>query len=190
MFPAERTGCQRQPVRVITGASLAVLAWMPLRAARRVMDVDLKEILNTAVPTASLIFAAWIFLQLVNMRLQSALDRCQTLADEFRRGQAQPARQKSIREQIALYRDRTRLLQRTMVVSMSAAIVLILTLTCATLAMLIPSLHALKLITIVCSLLGLALLIVSVGFMLVENAGLPKALRVEMDDIPGLGHYE
>ncbi len=148
------------------------------------MELNLKDILNTAAPTATLVFAAWIFLGLVSSRLQSAIDRCQALADEYRRGHAQEERKRHICEQIRLYRERSRQLQKTMGLGMIAAIFLILTLMNATVSMIRPDLLFLAQISIGCSLGGMLLLMLAVAFMLSENAKLPKALESEVGDIP------
>jgi hypothetical protein len=48
------------------------------------MQFEMKDVLSSAGPAASLIFAAWIFLQLLNSRYDAAFDRYRSLVSEYR----------------------------------------------------------------------------------------------------------
>ena len=59
------------------------------------MDFELKEVLNTAGPTATLVFASWIFLTYLNQRYISAYYRYRSLISEYRNHRDQDQRQRA-----------------------------------------------------------------------------------------------
>jgi hypothetical protein len=66
-------------------------------------DFDLKEFLQAVGPTASLIFAAWIFLTFLQARYSAAYERYRALIAEFREHPNRDKRRESLRGQILEY---------------------------------------------------------------------------------------
>src|SRR3982751_2327953 len=89
--------------------------------------VDLKELLETIGPTASLVFAAWIFLSYLQSRYQAAAQRFRELVDEFRE-QPNSSRHQSVRRQILVYKKRCDCMRRATTIGVVSAMLLILTL--------------------------------------------------------------
>src|ERR1700712_916899 len=69
------------------------------------LNFALKDLLEAIGPTASLVFAAWIFLSFLQSRYVAAFERFRELTDEYRNG-VEGRRGQSIRTQIQLYRRR------------------------------------------------------------------------------------
>src|SRR3954462_9829864 len=80
-------------------------------STRNVLEVhmsgyDLKDVLTAVGPTASLIFAAWIFLSFLQQRYTTAYERYRSLISEYRQGNLQDQRKRSVRDQILMYKQR------------------------------------------------------------------------------------
>jgi hypothetical protein len=69
-------------------------------------DFRLKDLLEALGPTASLIFAAWIFLTFLQSRYTASYERYRTLIDEFRHHDNRDHRRNSLRDQILEYKLR------------------------------------------------------------------------------------
>jgi hypothetical protein len=69
-------------------------------------EFDLKDLLEAVGPTASLIFAAWIFLTFLQARYTAAYERFRALIAELRSHRGQDQRRTSLRQQILLYKRR------------------------------------------------------------------------------------
>src|SRR4051812_36080673 len=82
---------------------------VPTRSAameRRIMDFDTKDLLEAIGPNATLIFAAWIFLSVLQTRYNAAYEQYRGLINTFRNGDAQGERRESLISQIVLYKRR------------------------------------------------------------------------------------
>jgi hypothetical protein len=83
---------------------------------------QLKDLLEAIGPTASLIFAAWIFLSFLQARYTTANERYRSLLDEFRQHTSQDARRSSLRDQITEYKRRCEQMRLATNMGVSAAI--------------------------------------------------------------------
>src|SRR5215210_4820578 len=95
------------------------------------MDFELKDLLEALGPTASLIFAAWIFLSFLQSRYTAAYERYRALISEFREGLEDARRRHNIRDEVMLYKKRVELMRRATNIGVAAAILLISTLVSA-----------------------------------------------------------
>jgi hypothetical protein len=88
-------------------------------------DFDLKDLLQAVGPTASLIFAAWIFLSYLQARYTAAYQLYRSLIAEFRSHHEPDERRASLHAQIREYRRRCELMRRATNIGVASAIVLI-----------------------------------------------------------------
>jgi hypothetical protein len=86
---------------------------------------ELKDLLQALGPTASLIFAAWIFLSFLQSRYSAAYERYRSLLDEFRQHSNRDRRRESLHEQILEYKRRCEQMRRATNLGVIAAICLI-----------------------------------------------------------------
>src|SRR3954462_6929975 len=70
------------------------------------MDFELKDLLEAIGPNATLIFAAWIFLSVLQTRYTGAYDRYRALIEGYRNSSGDSARRRSLVQQIDLYKRR------------------------------------------------------------------------------------
>jgi hypothetical protein len=148
------------------------------------MTFDLRDILNTAGPTASLVFASWIFLSLINQRLASAMDRYRALVAEMRADPTPSPRMQEVERQIALYRARCDLMRRSISVSIVAAECLLVTLLTSMISLVDHALAWIGYISLGSTFAGILLLMESARLMLRENRHIKDVLHSEMVDIP------
>lgn len=148
------------------------------------MHFELKDVLNTAGPTATLVFASWIFLQYLNQRYMAAYDRYMSLIDAFRNHKDHDQRHQSLCDQIRLYKRRCQQMRLATIVGLVAAILLMLTLTTAGIEMAFGPFNFLKLCSFGCMTLALLLLIAATGIVIVENILIQHAIDSELSDIP------
>jgi hypothetical protein len=149
------------------------------------MNFQLKDVLQTAGPTASLIFASWIFLQLLGQKYVSAFDRYRALASEYRVEGTTEARRRHLAEQIPLYKRRCEQMQRATVIGVYAAMLLIFTLLSGTVETVIGNESPLlKYAGAGAAILGLTLLLWAAALLLLENRNVIDALHSEVKDIP------
>ncbi|MDB5390010.1 MAG: conserved rane protein of unknown function, partial [Planctomycetaceae bacterium] len=127
------------------------------------MKLDLKLILDTAGPTATLVFASWIFLQYLNQRFADASLRYRELLSEFREHSDHDVRHRSLQEQILRYRTRCGRLGRATGLGLFAAFFLLATLLLCITSMASHQPLILSLASLICSVIGITLLIVSVA---------------------------
>ncbi len=149
------------------------------------MNFDLKEVLNTAAPTASLVFASWLFLQLLNMRFEGAMARYERAIDEYREGKADEKRKETLYELISLHGRRCVQMRRALHTGLLAAMLLVLSLVAATIHLAFGA-PVPKVVTLVCSITGLSLIIAAAAMVMVENHLGRPTLRRQFEDIPEL----
>jgi hypothetical protein len=150
------------------------------------MDFSTKDLLQALGPTASLIFAAWIYMTFLQQRYLSAFSTYRALLDGYREDGASEERRSSIRNQIMQYKKRCQLMRIATNVGLSAAILLILTLICAAVDVMFPNIIWLKLAISFCAIAGLLLVIVGAVLVIKENSVIQNALDSEIEDIPEL----
>jgi len=149
------------------------------------MDFELKKILEAVGPNAGLVFASWMFMQLLQSRYSNAYERYRALIDNFRQG-ADGRRKDTIRDEIALYRTRVDYMRRATDLGLYAAILLIGTLIIAALDTMFGSPAILKYLGTATTLAGLAAIIWSAALVVRENHMIKMPLDRELDDVPEL----
>jgi DNA-binding transcriptional regulator YbjK len=147
---------------------------------------ELKEFLEAVGPTASLIFAAWIFLSFLQTRYTAAYERYRALISEFRQHSNRDARRDSLRDQIFEYKRRCEQMRAATQIGVLAAISLITALICAGLNVVYDELTVLKYLTAVGAILGLALVVWAAVIVLAENARLQLIIESDLSDIDEL----
>ncbi|MBV9696581.1 MAG: DUF2721 domain-containing protein [Gammaproteobacteria bacterium] len=149
---------------------------------------ELKDLLQAIGPTASLIFAAWIFLNFLQQRFVAAYQWYRNLLQEYRqRGRGDDTRADSLRTQILSYRRRCEQMRIATSIGVWAAIALLATLICGALAVMAPGpLGWLKYGAGALAVAGLLLVIWAAGIVLLENAGLRRMLEDDLADVPEL----
>jgi hypothetical protein len=150
------------------------------------MGFQLKDFLDAVGPPASLIFAAWIFLSVLQQRYSDAYERYRALVQQYREPGHGERRRESVKHQILLYLRRCEQMRRATNIGVVAAMLLILALMTAGVDVVVGSTAPTRYAVAVLALLGLALVIVAAGYMVFENTLVRQALSGEPDDIPEL----
>jgi uncharacterized membrane protein YraQ (UPF0718 family) len=146
---------------------------------------ELKDFMEAVGPTASLIFASWIFLSFLQARYSAAYSRYRELIQEYREhGQRDKSHQQSIARQIPLYKQRCEQMRTATNVGVVAAIVLIAAVMAAGLQVVLPDLAAFKYIGALAALVGLALVIIAAVYVVRENTLIQHAIDDEISDLP------
>ena len=149
------------------------------------MSFQLKDVLQTAGPTASIVFASWIFLQLLGQKYVSAFDRYRQLVAEYRESQGNDARREHLGEQIPLYKQRCEQMQRATVLGVIAAMLLIFVLLAGTVETIVGTeIGWLKWAGAGAAVIGLGLLIYAASYLILENRHVIDALHSEVKDLP------
>jgi hypothetical protein len=150
------------------------------------MTFELKDFLEALGPSASLIFAAWIFLSFLQERYTSAYDRYRSMIDGYRHASDDDPHRSSIRRQIVLYRTRCEQMRRATNLGVIAAIALIASVIAAGVDVMLGGTGALKYVSSLAALLGLALVIAAATYVLRENRAIREAMDEEPADVPEL----
>jgi hypothetical protein len=148
------------------------------------MEFDLKDVLEAVGPTASLVFAAWIYLSFLQQRYAGAYDRYRSLIDEYRTADLQDHRKTNVRDQILLYKQRCEQMRLATNLGVFAAIILILTLVTGALSAIFPSAGFLKYIGAAGALIGLLMVIAAAIPVILENNLIQRAIESEISDLP------
>jgi len=149
-------------------------------------DFDLKDLLEAVGPTASLIFAAWIFLTFLQARYTAAYERFRSLIAELRSHGEQDQRHSSLQNQILIYKQRCEQMRLATNIGVISAILLITALICAALGTMYDTVSAFKYSTACCAVIGLALVIWAAALVLAENYHVQQLLESDLSDVPEL----
>jgi len=149
-------------------------------------DFDLKDLLEAVGPTASLIFAAWIFLTFLQARYTAAYERFRSLIAELRSHGEQDQRHSSLQNQILIYKRRCEQMRLATNIGVISAILLITALICAALGTMYDTVSAFKYSTACCAVIGLALVIWAAALVLAENYHVQQLLESDLSDVPEL----
>ena len=147
-------------------------------------NFDLKDVLDAVGPTASIVFASWIFLSLLQQRYTSAYERYRELIDNYRHG-LEGERKGAVSQQVRLYKLRLRYMRYSTNIGLVAAILLIFALIMGALESIAGG-DIVKYTGAVCILVGLLLVIVAAVLVVVENLLITTAIDSELADIPDL----
>jgi hypothetical protein len=153
------------------------------------MQFDLKDVLSSVGPAASLIFAAWIFLTLLNSRYMAAFDMYRSLVSEYRdKQQERPddQRWRSVREQIRLYKKRCEMMRFALTLGLIAAMLLITSVITGAIQIAFTQIGFLKPVSLGSLVVGLTLVIAAAIVVLRENIAIQGAIDSELTDLPDL----
>lgn len=149
-------------------------------------DFELKDLLQAVGPTASLIFAAWIFLSYLQSRYTVAYEHYRALIAELRTHREQDERRASLRSQILEYKRRCELMRRATNIGVVSAIVLISALLSAAVGTIFNAASMWKYLTALCAIGGLLLVVWAASLVIVENCRLQRILDSDLSDLPEL----
>jgi hypothetical protein len=149
------------------------------------MDFELKDVLDAVGPTASLIFAAWIFLSFLQQRYVAAYENYRKLIAEYRGLGGSHERRASLGEQIVQYKARCELMRKATNVGVCAAILLIMALVAGALHVMFE-LQLLKYASAAFALLGLLTVAAAAVFVLRENTGIRATMDSDLSDLHDL----
>ena len=146
------------------------------------MNFALKDLLEAIGPTASLVFAAWIFLSFLEQRYVAAFERFRELTNEYR-SNAESRRHESVRTQVRLYRRRCELIRLATNIGVVSAILLLATIVLGGLNVVFPGHRLVPPLAAVLAISGLMLVIASAVIVLVENTLTGRALAEDVSDL-------
>jgi hypothetical protein len=153
---------------------------------------ELKDLLQAVGPTASLIFAAWIFLYLLLQRYIASYERYRSLIDEFRQQVSeekqdnQDERSRNLPEQILQFKERGEKMRLATNVGVGSAITLISGLICAALGTMVQGVALFKYLTAFCAVTGLALVICAASLVIAENSKVQRIMDSRVADLRDL----
>jgi len=151
------------------------------------MNFELKDVLTAIGPTASIVFAAWIFMGFLQQRYTAAYGLYRSLIEDCRNGRLSAERRGNIKDQVMLYKRRCELMKVATNLGLAAAILLITTLIAATVNSVFSQLSPLlRWLGAGCAVAGLGLVIVAAALVIVENSIIQRALDSELLDVPDL----
>jgi hypothetical protein len=151
------------------------------------MNFEIADILKLIGPSASIVFAAWIFMGFLQQRYDAAIERYRSLIGECRtEGGVSDARRNNIREQLATYQRRCRLMNSACNIGLVSAILLILTLIAGELDVIVVGVPIFKYVSAVAALAGFILVIAAAVLVLMESAISRRQLDWELLDVADL----
>jgi hypothetical protein len=150
------------------------------------MNFELADILKAIGPSASIIFAAWIFVGFLQQRYDSAVERYRAIIGQYRTGDISDERRGNIRDQVSIYRRRCELMNSANIIGIISAMMLILTLIAGELDVIFPSVSALKYVSAGSALIGFVLVIAAAALAIVESSITHRQLDGELLDVPDL----
>ncbi len=149
-------------------------------------EFRLKDLLEAVGPTASLIFAAWIFLSFLQQRYMTAYEHYRELIAEFRSHEQRDRRRESLGQQILEYKHRCEQMRLATQIGVVAAICLISSIVLAAVNAMDSQLSALKYLCAAGAIGGLLLVIWAAVLVMMENARLQVIIDSDLSDIPDL----
>ncbi|MGY4601845.1 hypothetical protein ACVW16_000257 [Bradyrhizobium sp. USDA 4474] len=102
------------------------------------MSFHLSEILKAIGPSASIIFAAWIFVGFLQQRYDAAVDRYRQTISDYRSGEHPADRRDNIQDQILVFKYRCQLMSYACFTGLLSAILFLLTLVSGAVDVIIP----------------------------------------------------
>jgi hypothetical protein len=146
-------------------------------------DFDLKAVLETVGPTASLLFAAWIFLQYLNQRYIESVKRLRELIQQRRDQPKEADGSDRLSDQVAMYRRRCLLMSRATNIGLAGAMCLLATLISGAFITVFDGPSILAAVASFGAMVGLGLVLVATVYVVVENRLMTTALRSELSDL-------
>jgi hypothetical protein len=150
------------------------------------MGFELKNVLSAIGPSASIVFAAWIFMSFLQSRYTTAFQLYRELIQQCRDGRTHGIRGTNIRDQVMLFKRRFELMKYAVNLGLAAAILLISTLIGGALDVVFPGLSLIKVLSTCCAISGFILVIVAAFLVIKENSIIQRAVNAELLDVPEL----
>ncbi len=151
------------------------------------MSFQLKDVLSAIGPSASIVFAAWIFMSFLQNRYSAAFQLYRHLIEKIRSGDQPDHREANVRDQVLLFKRRVELMRLATNLGLIAAILLILTLIGGALDVMFPALQEpLAWASTLSAIGGLLVVIVAAILVIVENSIIQRAVDTELLDVPEL----
>src|SRR4051812_3934624 len=121
------------------------------------MQFQLSDVLKAIGPTASIIFAAWIFLSFLQARYDAAIQRYRDLLDAYRKGGRGSGSADRVKREIEVYARRCTLMSWAISVGLVSAMLFLATLIGGALDVMFPHTSAIIVVSAIAGVLGFAL---------------------------------
>src|SRR3954469_14906874 len=125
------------------------------------MEFALSDVLKAIGPTASIIFAAWIFMGFLQQRYDAAVERYREMIGKYREVDLSSTRRENAQDQIMRYKRRCDLMNYSCLTGLLSAVMLILTIIFAEVDVIFPGTGFVKYISSAAALLGFVLVILA-----------------------------
>jgi hypothetical protein len=150
------------------------------------VEFALSDVFKAIGPTASIIFAAWIFMGFLQQRYDAAVERYREMIGIYREIEQSKDRRANAKDQIMRYKRRCELMNYACLTGLVSAIMLLLTLIVGELDVILPGITFLKYISAGAAFLGLTLVIAAAALVIVESVISHRLLNEELLDVPEL----
>jgi hypothetical protein len=150
------------------------------------MNYEMSDILKAVGPSASIIFAAWIFMGFLQQRYDAAITRYRQAISDFRTNEHGSDRHDNIREQILIYKRRCELMNYACQTGLTAAGLFLITLLAGEGAVIFGDLAVFTITGSAAVFLGMLLVIAAAVLVFWESSYTPLQLDAELLDVPGL----
>ncbi|HEX8834760.1 MAG TPA: DUF2721 domain-containing protein [Abditibacteriaceae bacterium] len=150
------------------------------------MEINLKDVLESAGGTASLVIACTIFLHQLITVYTANFERYRALAREHREMNGEHARRDSLRDQITLYYRRCQAIRRSMCIVAGAEVAFIITIIASGLSAAMPETKWIGLVGGGSLVIGLLVLGVAAVLEIHQNYLSKYAIESEIADFPEL----
>ena len=150
---------------------------------------QLADVLKALGPNASIIFAAWIFMGFLQQRYDSAVDRYREAVGDYRSHEHEDERTGNLREQVLLLRRRCKIMGRSVLIGLTAAILLILSLIFGALDVLVPRTPLIAIAGIASAIAGFVLVMIAAGFVIAEGRIVGRQIDDELRDVGDLAQH-
>src|SRR3954466_5653334 len=132
------------------------------------MGFNLANILKAIGPTASIIFAAWIFMGFLQQRYDAAIDRYRAAISDYRSADHAPDRRDNVREQILLLKWRCQLMSYACLIGLVSAVLFLSTMIAGGLDVIVPDTPMVTVFGTLTAFGGFALVIVATVLVIIE----------------------
>jgi len=149
------------------------------------MDFELNDVMEAVGPSAALVFAAWLFMQLLQQRYTAAYTRYRELVQAYR-ADLEGKRRDVIKDEIKVYYRRVKMMLYATNIGMFAAILLLVALATSGINAMI-ALDWLKYIVGPCIVFGLLLVIPPAIMLIRENMLIKQPIDAELADLDDFG---
>lgn len=145
---------------------------------------QLKDVLQAIGPTASIVFAAWIFMGFLQQRYDSASERYKATVDQYRDKSLPKERRANLKDQALRYRRRCLLMLRATRAGLLAAMLLISALVVRVADVVFPRYPALAVAGTALAAFGFLLVILSAAIVYGESLVVGRQTDAELLDVP------